>query len=114
MNALWHNPIRPNLRILLLNNGGGEIFETLPGLETEATRRFVTGQHQTSAQSWAEGQQFVYLKAHNEPELLQAMQTFTQPEPAERPILLEVFTDKAEDIRLLNAYYSQLKENHQS
>lgn len=114
MNALWHNPIRPNLRILLLNNGGGEIFETLPGLESEATRRFVTGQHQTSAQSWAEGQQFVYLKAHNEPELLQAMQTFTQPEPAERPILLEVFTDKAEDIRLLNAYYSQLKENHQS
>lgn len=31
MNALWNANIGPNLRILLLNNGGGEIFHTLPG-----------------------------------------------------------------------------------
>ena len=33
MNALWNGNIRSNLRILLLNNGGGEIFHTLPGLD---------------------------------------------------------------------------------
>lgn len=113
MNALWHHPIRPNLRILLLNNGGGEIFETLPGLEMESeTQRFVTAPHQTSAKDWATGQHFSYLEAHNEGELEQAMQTFTHTDPAERPMLLEVFTDKAEDVKLLKAYYHQLKDQN--
>lgn len=33
MNALWNGSIGPNLRILLFNNGGGEIFRTLPGID---------------------------------------------------------------------------------
>ena len=37
MNALWNINVRPNLRILLLNNGGGEIFHTLPGLDMSGT-----------------------------------------------------------------------------
>ena len=48
MNALWCNHLRGNLRIMLLNNGGGEIFQSLPGLKMEArTHRFVTALHQT-------------------------------------------------------------------
>ena len=38
MNALWNINVRPNLRILLLNNGGGEIFHTLPGLDMSVHR----------------------------------------------------------------------------
>lgn len=54
MNALWNSNFGCNLRILLLNNGGGEIFQALPGLKMEdKTRRFVTATHKTSAKGWA-------------------------------------------------------------
>lgn len=111
MNALWGGAIRPNVRILLLNNGGGEIFEALPGLHMEpATHRFVTAEHTTSAAGWATERGFAYLSARNAGELAEAMAVFTAPEPAGKPLFLEVFTDKAEDVRLLKAYYHGLKE----
>ena len=33
MNALWNGHVRSNLRIVVLNNGGGAIFHALPGLD---------------------------------------------------------------------------------
>ena len=110
MNAVWNVNVGSNLRILLLNNGGGEIFHTLPGLEmSEASHKFITAVHKTSAKGWAEERGFLYLRAENDGQLAETMQTFTCPETVERPILLEVFTDKDEDIRMLKNYYHQLK-----
>ena len=101
MNALWNVNVGSNLRILLLNNGGGEIFHTLPGLEmSEASHKFITAVHKTSAKGWAEERGFLYLRAENDGQMA---------ETVERPILLEVFTDKDEDIRMLKNYYHQLK-----
>jgi 2-succinyl-5-enolpyruvyl-6-hydroxy-3-cyclohexene-1-carboxylate synthase len=105
MNALWNNHIGNNLRILLLNNGGGEIFHALSGLEmTEQTRRFISGTHTASAKSWAIERDFHYTAARNSEELIEAIRFFTQPDPSTQPLLLEVFTEQAEDIRLLNGY----------
>jgi len=109
MNALWNAYIRPNVRILLINNGGGEIFQAIPGFDMpEETRRFVTATHTATAKGWALERGFHYITAHDENELNEAMSSFTQPE-SDKPVLLEVFTDKAEDIRLLKEYYHQLK-----
>jgi len=106
MNALWNGHIGNNLRIMLLNNGGGEIFHTLGGLEmTEQTHRFVAGTHTASAKGWAVECGFQYIAIHNSNELTEALTVFTQPEPTDRPLLLEVFTDPAEDIRELKEYY---------
>jgi len=109
INALWNGYIRNNLRILLLNNGGGEIFYSLPGLTmTEQTRRFITGTHTTSAKSRAVESGFNYMPAHNNDELTEALIVFTQLEPTPQPLLLEVFSDQKEDILLLKEYYHAL------
>ena len=80
MNALWNSNYGANIRILLLNNEGGEIFHALPGLELhENARRFVTA-------------------------------VFTQASVTNRPMLLEVFTDKNLDIEMLKEYYHNLKK----
>lgn len=43
------------------------------------------------------------------------MSAFTQTEqPSEHPLFMEVFTDKAEDVRLLKEYYHQLKNSSQA
>lgn len=111
MNALWNTNYGSNIRILLLNNSGGEIFHALPGLEVRAvTTRFVIASHQTSAQAWAEDRGFRYLSAHNDEELSQAVATFTQADEQAQPILLEVFTEKEKDVELLKTYYSKQKQ----
>lgn len=110
MNALWNGSIHSNLRILLLNNGGGEIFHTLPGLDVSVpSHKYITADHRTCAEGWAKERGFNYLKVENEEQLIVAMKSFTQPEPMEQPVIMEVFTDMNEDSRILKEYYHQLK-----
>ena len=110
MNALWNPHCGANVRILLLNNGGGEIFNALPGLQlSDQNRHFVLGTHQTHAQGWAKDCGFDYLSAHNGKELAALLPRFTEAAPAERPLLLEVFTDRDSDVRLLREYYHGIK-----
>ena len=111
MNALWCTHFNNNLRILLLNNEGGEIFHTLPGMDKSGgtSRKFITAEHQTSAKGWAEERGFNYLRATNAEEWEEALTTFASPEENPKPMLLEVMTDKAEDTTLLREYYKSLK-----
>lgn len=109
MNALWNSHFSSNLRILLLNNGGGEIFHTLPGLEMSGTsHKFVTAVHKTSAKGWAEERGFLYQRVDDEVQLAEAMDIFAQSEALDQPILMEVFTNKNKDARILKDYYHQL------
>lgn len=110
MNALWNHHYGVNLRILLLNNGGGEIFHTLPGMDqTDRSRAFITAPHTTSACGWAEERGFLYLKATNQKELDEKMQLFASMQETRKPMLLEVMTDADTDTSLLREYYRGLR-----
>ena len=88
MNALWNAVERGNLRIVLLNTGGGRIFATLPGMPGQgASHDAISGTHAQSAQAWAESCGLAYLSAANHAELPQAMQALSA---AQAPTLLEV------------------------
>ena len=112
MNALWCPHIGNHIRILLLNNEGGEIFHTLPGMDKagSTSRPFITAEHQTSAKGWAEERGFFYQQASNAEEWQEALKVFASPEEYPQPMLLEVHTDKGEDTRLLREYYKSLKK----
>jgi 2-succinyl-5-enolpyruvyl-6-hydroxy-3-cyclohexene-1-carboxylate synthase len=110
MNALWMNHVRNNLRILLFNNEGGEIFHTLPGMEKNSkSRPYITAEHQTSAQGWAEERGFQYIKVTDADEWADVLPIFTSSEEHPQPMLVEVFTDKDTDTKLLREYYKSLK-----
>lgn len=110
MNAIWNRNYGVNIRILLLNNGGGEIFHTLPGMDKSGrSRKFITAEHDTTAQGWAEECGFIYIKVSQESELKKAMSRFTTPETQMQPMLLEVFTNKEQDTMLLKEYYREIK-----
>jgi 2-succinyl-5-enolpyruvyl-6-hydroxy-3-cyclohexene-1-carboxylate synthase len=110
MNALWNQNYGANVRILLLNNEGGEIFHTLPGMDkTGRSREYITAEHYTTARGWAEERGFLYLAAKNQEQLDEAMRTFTQEVVGMQPILLEVFTDKETDTNLLHEYYHSIR-----
>ena len=92
-NALWNQSLRGNLRILLLNNGHGAIFDTLPGLSQSPARdRLVAAAHATTAEGICRQNNVTYLKATNMAEMQQAVDTLLYIE-SDRPVLLEVFVD---------------------
>ena len=104
-NALWNQNLRGNLRILLLNNGKGAIFNMLPGLEQSPARdKFVAAEHHTSAEGICQQNHVAYLKATNMEEMQQGIAALFHQE-SDRPVLLEVFTSPADDQTALQTYY---------
>jgi 2-succinyl-5-enolpyruvyl-6-hydroxy-3-cyclohexene-1-carboxylate synthase len=77
--------------------------------KTGRSREYITAEHYTTARGWAEERGFLYLAAKNQEQLDEAMLTFTQEVVGMQPILLEVFTDKETDTRLLHEYYHSLR-----
>ena len=107
-NALWNQNLRGNLRILLLNNGKGGIFNMLPGLEQSPARdKFVSAEHQTSAEGICQQNRVDYQKADDMPSMQKGIDWLINTESS-RPLLLEVFTDAAEDERVYRDYYRSL------
>ena len=107
-NALWNQNLKGNLRILLLNNGKGGIFNMLKGLEQSPARdKYVSAAHHTTAKGICQQNDVVYLKAENTDEMRKGIDTLLNTE-SQRPVLLEVFTDAGEDERVLKDYYANL------
>ena len=96
-NALWNQNLRGNLRILLLNNGRGGIFNLLPGLEQSPARDpFVAASHHTTAEGICRQNDVIYLKAETMEQLHEAIDTLLTM-ASDRPVLLEVLTDAHTD-----------------
>ena len=107
-NALWNQNLRGNLRILLLNNGKGGIFNMLRGLENSPARdRLVAAEHQTSAEGICRQNDINYLKVNGVQHLQHAIDTLLYMD-SERPVLLEAFTDADVDECTLRDYYRSL------
>ena len=105
-NALWNQNLRGNLRIIVLNNGKGGIFLSLPGLEQSCVRdRLVAAEHHVTAKGICEQNDVGYLKATNMEEARMGIVTLLVEE-RQRPLLLEVFTDADADANALAQYFN--------
>ncbi len=101
-NALWTNQIPPNLKILVLNNGGGNIFRILPASSSipEMEAYFEWQQSQTTEGTCRDAgiSRFVSRSADDFSDVLQSW--LAQKSCS----LLEVFTDKIENQRAVREY----------
>ena len=108
-NALWNQNLGGNLRILLLNNGRGGIFNLLKGLEQSPARdRLVAAEHYTSAEGVCRAHHVEYHAARSLEELEAQLPMLMRKVPTVpsggRPMLLEVFTNADEDARMFDEY----------
>ena len=108
LNALGLPEVGSNVRVLLLNNQRGSIFQSLPTLEMDRlSQRYITAEHQLQAQGWAESCGWEYLSVHEARELEETITYFVGP--AERPRLLEAFVSSEDEIDELQTYFKQLQ-----
>lgn len=106
-NALWNNQLPSNLRILLLNNGGGGIFRLLPGLEQSPARdTLVSAAHHTTAAGICQQYGVGYRTAVDADSLTDGLQWLVSA--SDRPLLLEVTTDAAIDEQVMRSYYQTI------
>jgi len=109
LNSLLLPYLSKNLRILLINNGGGGIFHLLPGLEkSDALDKFISANHTNSAEKWVNAAGITYLKASNSLELEKALSEFIGKD-SDYPIVLEVITSTEINKSTYKEYYHSLK-----
>jgi len=107
-NALWNQHLKGNLRVLLLNNGKGGIFQMLNGLEQSPARdRYVAAEHHTTAEGICSQNHVTYLSAHGMAEMQDGIDRLLSAQD-NGPVVLEVFTDATEDEQVYKAYYRTL------
>lgn len=104
-NGLWHDFVPANLRIVLLNNHGGGIFDIIDGpdrLPAELRRAYFLTPQPLTAERTAADHGLDYQRVADAASLERALATFFQPSP--RPALLEIETDMAANSQVFRQF----------
>lgn len=110
-NALMNHHLTGNLRIVILNNGGGGIFRFIPGPDqTDQLEDFFEAHHRWKAEFIARNFEIPYYSACNLEELKNIVPEFYGDQPKNRPAILEILTPHKKNARILKDYFRHLKE----
>lgn len=102
-NALWNNYIPSDFRIIMVNNGGGNIFKIIPGPDkTNALEQFFETKHNLTGEQLAEMYGFEYKKVGNQYDLKNCWDEFYSE--SLRPKILEIDTRRAPNAEILKAF----------
>lgn len=105
-NAFWSQHLPANLRVFVLNNGGGDIFNIIPGPDTttQKDKYFVT-RHQFSAEYICKTFGIGYFSASSAQEIEEQMSDFFTYEENGSPKLMEINTGMLENSAVLKKYF---------
>jgi len=105
-NALWNNHLPPSLRIILINNGGGNIFRVIPGPDRyEELEPYIETSHRFNAEGIAKNFGVNYYPATDQASLLKLLPAFYGPQNNNQPALLEIFTPAVTSAETLRNYF---------
>lgn len=108
INGLWNQYIPPYTRIVIFNNGGGDIFKIIPGpSKANALEEFIATKHHRNAELTAKNFGFDYTKIEDEITLDRVLQNFFKPDS--KPKILEVMTSECNNSDILKWYFEELK-----
>ncbi|MCB0375835.1 MAG: 2-succinyl-5-enolpyruvyl-6-hydroxy-3-cyclohexene-1-carboxylate synthase, partial [Sinomicrobium sp.] len=109
-NALWNAYIRPDFRIILINNGGGGIFRIIaPNKDTPDFDTYFETTHNLTAEQRCTMHGFSYRQAHDAASLEKALSDFYTE--SDRPALLEIFTPRTLNDTVLRKYFEFLNND---
>ena len=108
-NALWNKYIGANFRIIVIHNGGGNIFGMIKGpSDSPAYSEHFLAENTHKAEVLAKAFGLDYFSAINEEELVEALVHFYSP-TQHQVALLEVFTDAEVNVRVFRELFKRVK-----
>lgn len=109
-NGLMNKYLRPNLKIIVINNSGGGIFKFIAGPDTNPNlEEFFVTKHNWNAKHICKTFGVFYLKAENINELNRYLPTFLSSNKG--PALFEIFTPYEINGEVLRDYFKFIKES---
>ena len=103
-NGLWNKYLRPDFRIIVINNEGGGIFRILPGKEeTQNFEDYFETTHELDIRSLCKVHQLEYQKANSEKTLEEELTTFFND--SKKAKVLEIKTPRKLNNEILLAYF---------
>ncbi len=102
-NALWNDRLPKNLRIIVINNSGGNIFRIIPGpSELDEFEEFFETKHNLSAEHFAKAHSIPYYFCSNMNRLKKELKNFYKP--GNKPAILEIKTPNIVSAEVLRKY----------
>ena len=109
-NALWINKLPSNLKIILINNGGGGIFRFIDGpSKTNQLEDYFEAKHKFRAEHICKAFNLDYKEVSSGEELEFQVQEFLNLKQDERPSLLEINTPFNVNGEVLKSYFNFIK-----
>ena len=109
-NALWNSHLSPCLRIVVINNGGGNIFRVIPGPDKyEELEDYIETTHNLNAEGLAKNFGLNYYPANSSEQFEAALSPFYKDQEDNKPALLEVFTENKLSAQVLNDYFKFIR-----
>jgi len=109
-NALWNNHLTPNVRIFMINNGGGGIFKIIPGPgSTSQLNEYFVAEQSFSAEYICKAFNVSYFQANSIEDIESQMEVFYTYEEFGRPKLMEIFTPSEINHTILEEFFEKMK-----
>lgn len=110
-NALWNKHIPSHFTIILINNGGGNIFRIIDGPDKyEELEPFIETTHETHARGLAESFGAKYLRADDFESLRKVLRN-RYSKPSFQPAVIEIVTPGPENALILKQYFQNLRNS---
>lgn len=109
INGLWNQYIPPFTRIIIFNNGEGNIFKIIPGpgnANSNSVDEFIATKHNKNMEFLAKHFGFSYTKVEDEMTLDRVMDNFFKADI--HPKILEVMTAGKSNAEILKTYFKSL------
>lgn len=107
-NALWNKYLSPNLRIVVMKNGGGSLFRFIPGpSEVEELEEYFEAAQDLNIAKMADLYGLPYYRANSADELRELLPLFLAKH--DRTPVLEICTPREENDVVLKGYFRALR-----
>lgn len=110
-NAFWNEYLTDNLRVIVVNNGGGGIFQIIDGPKSSEFATQFFAPFKASVKGICEAFECEYSSVNNLQELATSFETFFAIDNFKRPKVMGVHTHQVENATILADYFASITQS---